>query len=288
MRKLLVMVVLLLSSVEVSAFQDPYDVEVLSDTPVAYWRLNDLVPNGGTALDISGNSHNGTYGSASGKTLKMKVAPAFATCGFSKVNDGFGTQQQITVPDDAAFDLGTGDFTIEMLWQTAAGNDTVGCSTNGTVFSKDTSTGGFPYIRCQYDGVANGPTFQMCGDSYGPIHISHDVWHQLAFVRQTTTTFDWYVDGALFLDDLTISGTCDITNAGDLKMWYNSTIGGGDTSTYTVKVDNVSFYNTELSAGTISDHYDALFDSVPCPQMPDMGYQVKNFLRSPNLFGFIR
>ena len=289
MRGFLVVSFLLFPSLGVCGFQDPYDMEVMSDSPVAYWRLNDTVPNGGVALDISGNGHNGVYSSATGNTLTMKVAPAFSTCGYSKVNDtNNGTQQQITVPDDAAFDLGTADFSIEILWQTAAGSSTTGCTTNGSGFSKGTESGGFPRIYCQWDGADNGPTIQMCSDVYGPLHISHDAWHQLVFVRQTTTTLDWYVDGVLSQDDLAIDSACSLTNASDLKMWYNSTIGGGDTSTYTLKLDNVSFYNTELDATQISDHYDALSESVPCPQMPDMGYQVKNFLRSPNLFGFIR
>jgi hypothetical protein len=85
-----------------------YLSEILADSPLFYYRFNEL--SGTTAADASGNGHNGTY-QPSGITL--------GATGATNTNDS-GKAITLTDPTsymdtgvNAAANPGTGDFTIE-------------------------------------------------------------------------------------------------------------------------------------------------------------------------------
>lgn len=70
----------------------PYSVDILAETTlVAYWSLGDL-PGSTTAVDLSGNNHNGTY----------TIPPAYPSVQFSKQfpNPAVNLRQPSIVPGD--------------------------------------------------------------------------------------------------------------------------------------------------------------------------------------------
>ena len=80
---------------------------VLADTPIGYWRLNEM-PGAITALDISGNANHGTY-SATGITLGQ---PGLGGGDTAALFDGLGNGR-IVVPNSAT--LNPANITMEAL-----------------------------------------------------------------------------------------------------------------------------------------------------------------------------
>lgn len=241
------------------AFAD-YRSTILADSPLFYWRLEEnsgAQPPGGPAFDTSGNAHTGTYTAATGDSVDQAIAPAFTTGCFSAGNNlaHNGTQERVEIADFSGLHLGTGNWTMEVWWKTAAGHTTVGCTTLGSGVSKgDYHT--FPDLACTWDGVDNGPQLLTTSGNFGPLHLSHDVWHLIDIVRTTTTNIDWYVDGSL-VTSLTIGSGLNIDNTDPFDLWFNplSNTGAGDTTTYTLHLDEFAFYATNLSGSQISNHY---------------------------------
>lgn len=85
-----------------------YQAEVLADSPVGYWRLDDT--SGTAMVDTSGNGRDGTYVNAP----TLGNASLLTSGGGSAV--GFnGTDERATVAHDSVFNASVGgDLTVEM------------------------------------------------------------------------------------------------------------------------------------------------------------------------------
>jgi len=133
-----------------------------------------------------------------------------------------GTGDFVTLPNNAAFDFGSGDFTIEMwIYFTA---------TSGDLFSKRATTANYTPIiiyltssKIGYSGSTTGSTWDINGSfSTGTTTISTSTWAHIALVRQSGT-FRSYING---VSDLVVSGV----SAALMTNTTAVTIGAGGTA----------------------------------------------------------
>jgi hypothetical protein len=178
-----------------------YDQEVLADSPVAYWRLDET--SGTVAHDSSGNGLNGTYSGA------ITFGQAGAVAGDSAAQ--FGDLASISVPDNNLLDLGTSanpGFAIE-LWIKAPPPTQ---SQYATIISKNNSgnDAANPYIiRFASNGdflfgfLGDNNTLDSSvvfddGATINPgvtnTHVLDNAWHHLVFTGDSTI-WEAYVDG---------------------------------------------------------------------------------------------
>jgi len=133
-----------------------------------------------------------------------------------------GTGDFVTLPNNAAFDFGSGDFTIEMwIYFTA---------TSGDLFAKRATTANYTPIiiyltssKIGYSGSTTGSTWDINGSfSTGTTTISTSTWAHIALVRQSGT-FRSYING---VSDLVVSGV----SAALMTNTTAVTIGAGGTA----------------------------------------------------------
>ena len=102
-----------------------YRNTVLADNPVAYWEMDEAA-GAATAADSAGSPQAGAY-----QNVTLGQASAFSnlgTCG--QFN---GSTSRVQVAADAAFNLGTGDFTVEAWAKTPV-------TSRGDIFNYKNST----------------------------------------------------------------------------------------------------------------------------------------------------
>lgn len=238
-----------------AAFALDYPHTVIADAPLIYWRLEENSRTTSTAYDSSGNGHHASYLGGGGLSVVRGQVPAFTTGCYSEINDAAGTQQRIELADFSGLQLGTGNWSIELWWQTASGQ--AQCSSIGDAVSKG-DYHNWPAIECGWDGVDQGPQIRTASSLTGPAHLSHGVWHHIVLIRNSTTNIDWYIDNSLAAS-ITVSSSLSVDTSDPLIAWFNNLAGngGGDTTTYDLRMDEIAIYNFALSAGQVSSHYNA-------------------------------
>lgn len=222
-----------------------YMDEVLADSPVAYWRLEET--SGSTVSDETGNGHQGSV--QSGVTLDVT-----GQIGSAADLDGTDTAY-INVPHDTAFQFGSGDFTLE-CWGFIRSDDSSGVSQGQSFITKypvgDSVT---PYYGLTYGG---GEISFACRDSSNNTNrdtvvsvYSFDTWYHIVGVREGDT-FRLYIDGVLQVED-TDTSIDSLDNTADVNMGYWWTSGNALDGI----VDEVAIYGTALSQTRIQAHYGA-------------------------------
>jgi uncharacterized repeat protein (TIGR01451 family) len=215
-----------------------YAATVMADAPTAYWRLGES--SGSTAADQLGTSP-GAYGA--GATLG--ASGALAGDGDPSVNlAGTVGQRPVVIAHTAALDLGNGPFTIE-AWARR--------SNNGTSDA---------IVDYGYGSGGGGPALEFVGDKIG-------LWQNgVGLITQetgTTTDTAWHhlvatwngTTGKLYKDGILVSGASTgrvlTAQVGAVLIGANQDAGeefGGG-------LDEVAIYRSVLSAGQVSNHYNA-------------------------------
>lgn len=141
--------------------------------------------------------------------------------GFSAAFDGSG--DQLTTPDNGAFDIGTGDFTLDFwlfLNSTAAFQEIIGSSA-GTAdwisLYRDTGGGGQYILRLQNTLFS------------GPLALDTTSWHHIAITR-SGTSLKFFIDGTASGGPHTSSD--NITLGGTLTIGQAPGVGAGDLNGY--------------------------------------------------------
>jgi hypothetical protein len=210
-----------------------YEDEVLASTPNLFYRLGE--PSGTTAADSSGNGLDGTY--VNTPTLGVEGA----LVGDSNTAVSFnGTDEKVTVPDDALGDLGN-TMTIS-FWIKPA---TLG--TNGWIVDKSSaayavwrdSAGKIKFSRSENTDLA-------ISSAVAPANV----WTHVA-VTKTGTTSKIYMNGV----DVTVplaDSTC--TNSVD-DLWIGARHAAS--AFFRGVIDEVALYPTALSAAAVLGLYQA-------------------------------
>lgn len=233
-----------------------YSDEVLADTPLAYWQLEEA--SGTVLVDSSGNGRNGTW----------TGTPVFGATGMV---DGEGTSVQFsgddyaTVPNGAWFPKSA--FTYEF------------------VVNRDAlTTYGYFYLLSQqgvFDTFVNGDlTAQL---SIGSSYVYGGSW-----ADSVNTHVAFTYDGATMA--IYLGGTQVATQAktGALPASTNPILVGAKTAdapgNFKGRMQKVAVYGTALSAARISAHAAAI-SAAPPPEPPSTGTSTEYENDAYNLTG---
>jgi hypothetical protein len=237
--------------------QSVLDVEVLADTPVAFWKLDDNTE--AEMLDSSGNDNHGSYDNP---TLQQDglVADGGKSVFFDHVGDHRGkfvgdlvTQFPMSIECWVKFarDLVAGhefvtciqDTTLRVGWLLECRPDNVGTpNPNGNVYWGHGGTAAVDrYVR-------------------GSTTVDDDAVHHVVIVCDGTALVDWtmYVDGAAETLTEIIAGT-SISPWSNIPYWTVGNLIDSQGGDYGIagSMDNVAIYDSALSAGRVLAHYNA-------------------------------
>lgn len=215
----------------------PYRNAVLADNPLTYWQLDEAVGTT-TAADAAGTPQNGTF-----ENVTLGQTSAFSnlgTCGSFN-----GTNSRVVTPFDASFNLGSGNFSVELWYRTSVTSrgDLYNFKSSGD-FGIFANNGGSGLIGGYHNG--NLPSY----------NAGINAWHHVVYTR-SGTTITLYVDGvsrATGTDSQTMSSSASIvlgSNAG--AFWFNGLI------------DEVAYYSTALGADRVLAHYNAAQQAPTSP-----------------------
>ena len=226
-----------------------YISEVLADDPIAWYRFEES--SGLTAFDssVSGANHDAVYAGtvtpgASGPTLALGNAADFTP------------QAAVRITDHADFDLGTGDFSLELWFKADVG-------TRGDLFTYKGTGGDF---GLHSSGAGGSNTVQVFHGGFvsDQAGVAVGSWHHFVLSRASGMS-SVYVDGAL-RETVAHGNTLNITN--DLLIGSNHT---GDPAAraigFTGQIDEVAFYNTALDVSRVEAHFAA---AIPEPSTLSM------------------
>ena len=154
-----------------------------------------------------------------------------------------GINQRLTVPNNAAFQFGTGDFTIE-CWMYCRDFGTLATTYNrilcvGSTFMLGTGTGAEFVIYASSSNTPGGVTYNLAGNtgnigatiSSGTSVMDTNRWYHLAMTRQSGTMYG-FIDGGLLYsvnNTASVSGTSGVSIGGGL----------GATSYFSGSISNV-------------------------------------------------
>lgn len=217
-----------------------YVAEVFADMPRSYWRFNETLSNQqfqdqqrDTAITATGSPTQGVDGLLDG----------------NKAVTFNGTTQYISTGDLSLFE--TGQCTYEVWVKTTHSGSVRAIFSEQSTISSNT---GLASLEISATGKAQIGLVNNAVVSYaftGNTTINDDEWHQLVLVRNGTDVA-LYVDG-VFDSHATIAGT--FTDG--VSMIAGRWNGGSADFLFPGTIDELSVYNTALSAARIAAHYEA-------------------------------
>ena len=202
-------------------------------------KMTESYPGSGTTLnDLSSNGLTGTI---------SNLTYSNSTFTFN------GSNSQVSIPDNAALEPGTGSWTIEVWFKNAGSSGTVvgkyGPGGTSSIISYAIRLGGSNLIRCDY---SNGTTAQTT-DNYT---FNNNAWVQMVYVwDKTNNNIYTYSNGVLQQTKaITISG--GIYNS-STSIYLGSYNGGEYPQYFTGQMGIVRIYKKALSATEVLKNYDA-------------------------------
>jgi autotransporter-associated beta strand protein len=249
-----------------------YNSAVLTDTPLAYWRLDEA--SGTTAYDYVGGN-NGTYNNAVlNQTPGYSAIDSDACVGLQKMPLGQGSFVSVANYNAFNFFKAQSSFTLEG-WVYVTNLTGV-----QRLFSTDANLAGLGGYMFGING-ANGLIFTTSGWFDYPVTLSSplqpNVWYQIAFgYDATTSTMHYYVNGQPVAtrtkgDQGTDNGG---TNGAPMCLGANGdylTSNGGtrdNSEQLQGSLDECAIYGTFLGDYEIQQHYNAALPPAPVAQTP--------------------
>ncbi|MEQ8465757.1 CHAT domain-containing protein [Coleofasciculus sp. E1-EBD-02] len=230
----------------------PYNVAVLLDDPVGYWRLDE---EGETAFDSSGNNIDGTYFGGVNRNQEGALVDDANPAPFFD-----GTTGYVEIPDSDFIDFGTNeDFTItawikvspEQLDREQADND---------VIEKWSGTEPYPYVIRYYNQTHPNPGKIVALRFDNPnisgvtstVSLNDGEFHHVAFIKEGST-LSLYVDGILqdTNTDMTNRPTQNNSPLFLARRGSNSPVD----NFFTGSIDEVAIYNSALSPSEVAAQY---------------------------------
>lgn len=224
-----------------------YKTEILSDTPIAYWKLNEI--SGPVAIDEA-NQHNGTYISG---TIQFGVPGAITETNNTALNFQNTGSGYVDV-NLANINTTPGTFVSVEFWMRWSGS------------SFDIMPFGFSNYSLWLDGgsrefgfnTGNGDRYGMAGTS---VEAMANRWVYVVAVMKNLATASDMTDNKLYIDGVlqTMSQTTwqqplavTSTPAFRIGTWAQDT-----TFLFDGGLDEFSVYNYELTPAQIIRHYSA-------------------------------
>jgi len=227
----------------------PYRTQLLADSPVAYWRLNET--SGITAIDSVG-SYNGTNVGSLTYGVSGPIVPAFP--GFDSGNTAYqfdGVTARVSVP---ALNLNSSNYTIT-VWVKRSGTQ----SYPGIISWR--ATGGSPISGLFLDGGNNHPAYIQDGSvqSSSALVVPVNQWTFLALVMTQT-------NGVLYMATNATLSEYAFTHTVPVPLIYTSQayIGYGPYgASFNGGIDEVALFNQVLSPAQITNLITAATTALP-------------------------
>lgn len=227
-----------------AVYDDEYAAAVLADSPLIYWRLGES--SGTTAVDSSGNGHDGTYqnsptlGAAGALNVGSDAAVTFTQPG----------TEHVSVADDAAFD--SADYSVEFWFKTSTDNQQIVLRSNA--WGASLLSGGIQAISYN-DANLSTPSGTF----------NDDAWHHVVIVHDYSGTgvATLYVDGSSVSTDSSLTTSNNSASSSAITIANNGGVGG-----FTGTLDEFAYYTSALSAARVQAHYDAATGPVTVSLQP--------------------
>ena len=215
-----------------------YNNAVLADGPVGFWSFDEVsgtvVADKAVAVGAPQNGaqdgvyENCTLGQAS-RGLNMGTSVQFN-----------GSNSRVRIPAASFFDLGTGNFSVELWYKTPA-------TTRGDLFVyRNTAPAIDLSMTSNDDGTPRLRVYHNTGFLNGVTAIANNTWHHVVMTRSGTTA-RLYLEGvevANQADALSVSAVADLLIGGSTaSQFFNGWI------------DEVAYYPSALSAARVGVHY---------------------------------
>ncbi|MEQ9548031.1 MAG: CHAT domain-containing protein [Coleofasciculus sp. G3-WIS-01] len=234
----------------------PYNVAVLLDDPVGYWRLDE---EGETAFDSSGNNIDGTYFGGVNRNQEGALVDDANPAPFFD-----GTTGYVEIPDSDFIDFGTNeDFTIT-AWIKASPVQLDTEFGDNDVIEKWSGAGPYPYviryynqthpnpgkiIAARHDDFAANPNNPVVSST---VSVDDGQFHHIAFIKEGST-LSLYVDGIL-QDTNTDTINLPTQNSSPLFLARRGSNAPVD-NFFRGSIDEVAIYNSALSPSEVADQY---------------------------------
>jgi hypothetical protein len=212
-----------------------------TDNLVVHYNPKMTESYAGTGTTLYDLSANGLTGTMSNITYS---SPAFT---FN------GSSSQVSIPDNAALEPGTGSWSIEVWFKNAGSTGTVvgkyGAGGTSNIISYAIRLGGTNLIRCDY---SNGTTAQTTDN----FTFNNNAWVQMVYVwDKTNNNIYTYANGVLQQTKaVSISG--GIYNS-TTSLYLGSYNGGEYSQYFNGQMGLVRIYKKALSATEVLKNYDA-------------------------------
>lgn len=219
----------------------PYDLVILADTPVGYWKIDELT--GVTAFDSSGNGLDGTF-QVVPSLGNAALAPGLGTC--ANFSTGGGGGAPIVVPHDSLFDFASGSFTLE-CW--------LNFPPTGAGFTEFLTKGFGTSYRFLLDSQA--PEYWVAvANAADPNPLSNaTTYHLVTVVDSVANNSTIWVNGILVATGTYVNGSTDTTSPLCLAALRNTS--GGFIRQYSGLGSNFAIYASALTGAQVLAHYTA-------------------------------
>ncbi|MBK7998230.1 MAG: lamin tail domain-containing protein [Verrucomicrobia bacterium] len=226
--------------------EDLYSAAVSSAAPIAWWRFSETT---GTAAANSGSLGAAISATYQGSpTLNQPGPRPTAFGGFETTNAAprlNGTTGRIQVTDNAAFDFGTGAYSIAMWFNPA------NATARGDLFTYK-ATGNDYGIHMASSGANTISVYHNAFIGTGG-SVANNQWHFLVVTRTASGLTTAYLNGVAILSG---NDTASMNIANDLVIGANH---GGTPSNISIPfnglLDEVAIYNRALATDEISRQY---------------------------------
>jgi hypothetical protein len=224
-----------------ATFGISYAQNVLQDSPVAYWPLNET--SGAVANDLSGNGYSAAYQA----TPTLGAAPIAPGLGTSVALNG--TSQYVSIGSvSGSLDTYTGSFEAWFNLP-AASNES-----------------GWPAIISSDGSGANPIAVSAAIQTNGTVdagYYSGSAWYQAKSSTAVNTGASFHLvyvntgtELLLYLNGVLVSSLATTEAAVTVADWYLG-FNPSQTSYLNGRISNCAIYNTALSAARILAHYNA-------------------------------
>lgn len=215
---------------------NPYFQEVLSDTPIAYWMLDETQTS--FVYDASGNGNTAINGGGA-----VSTTTGLPSGGLAMAFDGTGA---IELPIDLPNNFN--DYgpigSLEFWFKSTDSSNSSATLICTDVFVSQTTTG---YLN----------TYANIGNFSSGTTYCDNVWHHVVYnYNESTQLMDIWIDGREVLYQQ--SYTSQVSQSGVINFRigaYQDPGSGGYTNKFTGSMSHVAFYNRNLSPNRIATHY---------------------------------
>lgn len=216
-----------------------YSAQVLLDTPLAYWKVDET--SGTSAADSSGNGRNATY--TNGPTLG---ATSLLSDGSGKaLGIATGSGQCVTIASAAWMNVAA--LTVECIVKFTAGVDN---ASGDAVVSRLTSNLDWLLYR-QLDGTLKASVWNNSGtrfDAISPAALTNGTTYHVAFTFDGTN-LKLYINGSAVATTACSGTVATLSDPIEIGRYSASTA----TSPAAV-IDEVAIYGSGLSAVRVAAH----------------------------------